>query len=306
MTQLSSSSVSEVRKFNRFYTHVLGLLNQQVYDSSFSLTETRILFEINSTSNSTAKLLQEKLVLDGGYMSRILKRFEEQQIIYKQKGEEDGRTYFIHLTEKGKNIYHDLECKADQQIQFLLKNIEIDKQQKLIESMSTIEEILSEEINESKSGISIKDDFSVEDKKDLIIEKQRAFYTDNYGFDETFLDYLNETFESETEKIWIAEDNGEFAGCVGLVRENEKTAILRWFIVEPSVRGKGIGSKLVQTLLDYCQEHQYKRVILWTISNLPVARRLYKKFGFEISETKKEELLWGQRLVEERWDLKLT
>ncbi|WP_342047287.1 bifunctional helix-turn-helix transcriptional regulator/GNAT family N-acetyltransferase [Bacillus sp. OTU530] len=305
MTQSTDSTVSEVRKFNRFYTNVLGLLNQQVYDSPFSLTETRILFEINSTSNCTAKLLQEELGLDRGYVSRILKRFEEQNMIYKQKWEEDGRTYFIHLTEKGEKIYRDLENKADQQVKFLLRNLDIDKQQKLIDSMSTIKGILSEHIDQNESVISIRDDYTAEDKKYLIIEKQRAFYTDNFGFDETFLDYLHETFDAEIEKVWIAEDNKEFAGCVGLVKENEKTAMLRWFIVESSIRGKGVGTQLVQTVLDYCKEQQYERVFLWTVSSLPIARRLYEKFGFKITETKDEKVVWGQRLVEERWDLEL-
>lgn len=305
MTQPTVSSVSKVRQFNRFYTNVLGLLNQQVYGSPFSLTETRILFEINSLSNCTAKLLQEELGLDRGYVSRILKRYEEQNMIYKQKWEEDGRTYFIHLTEKGKNIYRDLEKKANQQIEFLLRDLDSDKQQKLIESMSRIEGILSECFDQNEANISIRDDYTVEDKKDIIIEKQRAFYTANHGFDETFLDYLHETFNAKIGKIWIAEDNGKFAGCIGLVEENEKTAMLRWFIVESSIRGKGVGTQLVRALLDYCKEQQYERVYLWTVSSLPIARRLYGKFGFKITETKEEQLLWGQPIVEERWDLEL-
>ncbi|MDQ0187767.1 helix-turn-helix domain-containing GNAT family N-acetyltransferase [Cytobacillus sp. FSL W7-1323] len=296
--------VSEVRKFNRFYTKVLGLLNQQVYDSPFSLTETRILFEINSTSNCTAKFLQEELDLDRGYVSRILKRYEELEIIFKQKGKNDGRTYYIHLTEKGQIIYHELEMKAEQQVKSLLKNIEPKKQQNLIESMRIIEMILSEIINQYKSEISIRDEYTEEDKE-TIIERQRAFYSETFGFDETFSDYLHHSFEGKIKKIWIAEDNGKFAGCVGLVEDNETTALLRWFIVDPSIRGKGIGTKLVQTLLKYCKEQQYERVYLWTVSSLPVARRLYAKFGFKITKTKEEQLLWGQRIVEERWDLEL-
>jgi len=305
MIESNSESISEFRQFNRFYTNVLGLLNQQIYDSPFSLTETRILFEINSKNNCTAKLLQEELALDRGYVSRILKRFDEQNMIYKEKSEEDGRTYFIHLTEKAKNIYYDLEDKANEQVRFFLRNLDSNKQQTLIKSMNKIEEILSQQINPKEFDVYIKGDFNPEDKKELIIEKQRAFYTDNYGFDATFLDYLHETFDAEIEKVWIAENHGEFAGSIGLVKENEKTAILRWFIVEDNTRGKGVGTRLIQSLLDYCKEQQYERVILWTISSLPTARRLYKKFGFEIAETKEEQLLWGQKLIEERWDLEL-
>ncbi|MGK9184381.1 helix-turn-helix domain-containing GNAT family N-acetyltransferase [Priestia filamentosa] len=305
MIESNNESVSGFRQFNRFYTKILGLLNQEIYDSPFSLTETRVLFEINSKNKCTAKLLQEELALDRGYVSRILKRFDEQDMIYKEKSEEDGRTYFIHLTEKAKNIYYDLEDKANEQVRFFLRNLDRDKQQTLIKSMNTIEEILSQQMNLKESEIYINEHYKPEDKKELIIEKQRAFYTDKYRFDKAFLDYLYKTFDAEVEKVWIAENGGEFAGSIGLVKENEKTAMLRWFIVEDSTRGKGVGTRLIQALLDYCNEQQYERVILWTVSSLPAARRLYKKFGFEITETKEEQVLWGQKLIEERWDLEL-
>lgn len=304
MMQSTVPIVSEIRKFNRFYTKVLGLLNQQVYDSPYSLTETRILFEINNTSSCTAKFLQEELDLDRGYVSRILKRYEEQGMINKQKWEEDGRTYFIQLTEKGKMIYCDLERKAEQQVKSLLNNIAMEKQQNLIESMKIIQTILSEYIDQNESSIFIREDYTEEDKQ-LIIEKQRAYYSENYGFDETFLEYLNDSFEGNIKKIWVAEQNGNFVGCVGLVEDSKATAVLRWFIVDPSIQGKGVGTQLVQKLLHYCKEQQYDRVYLWTVSSLPVARRLYSKFGFKITESKEEQLLWGQRIVEERWDLEM-
>lgn len=253
MTKLTVSSISEVRKFNCFYTNVLGLLKQKVSDSPLSLTEIRILFEIKSKNNCTAKVLQEELGLDRGYVSRILKRFEEQNMIYKQKCEKDGRTCFIHLTETGEKIYQDLDNESNQQIEFLLRNIDINNQQKLIQAMKIIEMILSEPLDQKESIISIREGHTAEDKE-LIIETQRAFYSDSCGFDETFLGYLYKTFDEKIEKIWIAEDNGEFAGCVGLIEETEKTAQLRWFIVEPSTCGKGVGTQLVRTLLDYCKK----------------------------------------------------
>ncbi|QOY35258.1 bifunctional helix-turn-helix transcriptional regulator/GNAT family N-acetyltransferase [Anaerobacillus isosaccharinicus] len=301
--QSTSSSVFEVRKFNRFYTNVLGLLKQQLYDSPLSLTEIRILFEIKSTSNCTAKVLQEELGLDSGYVSRILNRFEEQNMICKKKCKKDGRTYIIHLTETGEKLYQDLDNESNRHIEFLLRNIDISNQQKLIEAMKTIEMILSENLKQTETLISIRDNYTAEDKE-LIIEKQRAFYADNFGFDETFLGYLHETFEANIEKIWIAEVNGEFAGCIGLVEKNEKIAQLRWFFVEPLIRGKKVGTQLIRTLLDYCVEKKYEQISLETISKLTTARRLYSKFGFELIEAK-EQFIWGQEILDEQWNLKL-
>lgn len=301
MTQ--STIVDGVRKFNRFYINYQGLFNQHVYDSPYSLTEIRVLFEINRISTCTASLLQEQLGLDRGYVSRILKTFEKQDIIYKQKGVQDGRTFFLHLTAKGTEIYHDLESKANKEIGYLLRNLTITEQQKLFESMITIENILSKHLHTQQSVVSIRDQYTADDIE-LMIEKQRAYYADTHGFDETFLDYLRETFDSNIKKIWIAEVDGKFAGCIGLVEKNENTALLRWFIVEDFTRGKGAGTKLIQTLLDYCRETKYEQLFLETISKLTTARRLYRKFGFELIEAK-EQRMWGQDIVDEQWRLKL-
>lgn len=299
MGNFKNSCALEFRKFNRFYTNVLGFLNEHIYDSPFSLTETRILFEIYNTNNCTAKMLQENLGLDRGYVSRIIKRFEKENIIYKQKCEEDGRNHFIHLTTLGKNIYKKLEKKANQQVEYILKGIDDKSQKELIDSMKAIECILSQHLYHKESMVSIRDYYISEDIK-IIIEKQRAFFADTYGWDDTFLDYLYETFDAEIEKIWIAESGGKFVGCIGLVKHDERTVQLRWFLVESASRKEGIGTQLLQILVDYCKEKKYERVFLWTVSSMSTARPLYNKFGFEITEVKKEKLLWGQNLTEER------
>lgn len=95
MKTRESSVGLKFRKFNRFYTNVLGFLNEHIYDSPFSLTETRILFEIYNTPNCTAKALQDKLGLDRGYVSRIVKQFEKEDLIYKQRSKDDARHHYI-------------------------------------------------------------------------------------------------------------------------------------------------------------------------------------------------------------------
>lgn len=119
-----STAGLKFRKFNRFYTNVLGFLNEHIYDSPFSLTETRLLFEIYNTPNCTAKALQDKLGLDRGYVSRILKQFEKENLIYKQKSKDDARHHYIYVTETGKTIYKKLEEKANEQVELMLKEID--------------------------------------------------------------------------------------------------------------------------------------------------------------------------------------
>ncbi|AIQ10810.1 bifunctional helix-turn-helix transcriptional regulator/GNAT family N-acetyltransferase [Paenibacillus durus] len=303
MPQPNLSIIKGIRKFNHFYFNYQSLFNQHVYDDSLSLTEIRMLYEINKINTCTARVLQEQLKLDKGYVSRVLKSFENKNIIYKEKCENDSRVFFLHLTSEGKDIYQSLENKANQQVMKLFEDISLRDQQKLLESMVTIENILTKQHNEDESVVTIRDHYT-DDDKEIMIEKQREFFIDNYGFDEKFLEYLRSTFEAEIEKIWIAEVDWEFAGCIGLVKKDDKTAQLRWFIVDTSARGKGVGTKLIQTLINYCQKTQYEKISLETVSQLKTARRLYSKFGFELTKAN-EQFMWGLDLVEEHWELKL-
>ncbi|WP_145325344.1 bifunctional helix-turn-helix transcriptional regulator/GNAT family N-acetyltransferase [Paenibacillus xylanexedens] len=303
MPQPNLSLVSGIRKFNRFYLNYQSFFNQHVYDDSLSLPEIRMLYEINKINACTARVLQEELKLDKGYVSRVLKSFENKNIIYKEKCENDSRVFFLHLTSEGKDVYQSLENKANQQIVKLFEDISLRDQQKLLDSMVTIENILTKQHNEYESVVTIRDQYT-DDDKEIMIEKQREFYTENCGFDENFIGYLRSTFEAKIEKIWIAEVDGEFAGCIGLVKKDDKTALLRWFIIDSSVRGKGVGTKLIQTLIKYCQKTQYEKLSLETVSQLKTARRLYSKFGFELTEAN-EQFMWGQDLVDEHWELKL-
>ncbi len=305
MKTRESSVGLKFRKFNRFHTNVLGFLNEHIYDSPFSLTETRILFEIYNTPNCTAKALQDKLGLDRGYVSRIVKQFEKEDLIYKQRSKDDARHHYIFVTETGKTIYKKLEEKANEQVELMLKEINQKEQHRLAEAMAEIEEILSQSLSARTSEISIRDYFLSEDLQ-LLIEKQRQFYAEAHGWDDTFLAYLQETFDAKIEKIWIAESGGKFAGSVGLVKHDEKTVQLRWFLVDADFRGRGLGTQLLEHLVAYCQDMKFDQIFLWTVSTMAEARPLYKKFGFRISEVKQEASLWGQQLTEERWDLELS
>ncbi|KIU11078.1 hypothetical protein SC09_Contig25orf01033 [Bacillus subtilis] len=270
-----SSTELKFRKFNLFYTNVLGFLNEHIYDSPFSLTETRILFEIYNTPNCTAKALQDKLGLDRGYVSRIVKQFEKEDLIYKQRSKDDARHHYIFVTETGKTIYKKLEEKANEQVELMLKEINQKEQHRLAEAMAEIEEILSQSLSARTSEISIRDYFLSEDLQ-LLIEKQRQFYAEAHGWDDTFLAYLQETFDAKIEKIWIAESGGKFAGSFGLVKHDEKTVQLRWFLVDADFRGRGLGTQLLEHLVAYCQDMKFDQIFLWTVSTMAEARPLYK------------------------------
>lgn len=151
-------------------------------------------------------------------------------------------------------------------------------------------------------GIVIRDQFDDDDIKQ-IIERHRVIYEEEYGFARSFGEYVADSLTENVEHLWIAERNGKFVGCIGLVEPGENTGQLRWFLVEPEARGSGVGKALMQKLLDRCKEKQYEGIFLWTVNKLPAARSIYERFGFKLTEKKPEKLLWGQNVIEERWDL---
>ena len=298
--------VSEVRSFSRFYTNIIGLLNQNILDSPYSLAEARILLEIKKTKDCTANVLADKLDVDRGYMSRILASFETRGLLTKQNSKEDGRILYLHLTQKGKQESDILEEKSDKQIEKLINHLSHKEKEKLIMALNYVEKSLSFGDN----PVTIRG-YRAEDVA-FIIERHEALYQSEYGFTPGFTDYVrkyvvkfDEHHDEEKEYIWIAEQNGKQVGVIAVVKVDETTAQLRWLLIEPEMRGKGLGRKLVETALDFCKEKGYKHVFLLTLNILEAARHLYAGYGFELTETT-ENYDWANRLIlEERWEMDL-
>lgn len=149
------------------------------------------------------------------------------------------------------------------------------------------------------------------EEAEYIIRRHRDLYADEYGFDSTFESYVGdavrkflETYDGSLENIWIAEYQGQPVGSIAIVRVDDTTSQLRWFLIEPEMRGKGLGDRLMKIAVDFCREKDYKLVYLWTLSILEAARHLYKRYGFEPTDTAEHDI-WGNHLIEERWDLVL-
>lgn len=307
MEEPESNIIREVRRFSRFYTNILGLLNKCILDSSYSLTEARILIEIYKAKECTANGLIEKLDVDRGYMSRILRKFEADELITKEKSSEDARVTFLKLTLKGKEILRELEEKSNNQAIKLISHLNFDEKEKLVESMKNIEKLL----NEKEDDIIIREynDSDIE----YIIKRHRELYKAEFGFSGEFADYVekyvlefNKKHDENKEKIWIAEYNGKQVGVIAVVKgDNNYTAQLRWFLIEPTMRGKGLGHKLAKTVLDFCKEENYKHIFLWTADVLKTARYIYGSYGFKLTEAIPNTEWAGKKVLEEKWEMDL-
>lgn len=145
---------------------------------------------------------------------------------------------------------------------------------------------------------------------DYVITRHRKLYEDEYKFSKAFSDYVeeyvlkfHEHYDKLKENMWIAEVNGKTAGVIALVKVYDDTAQLRWFLIEPEDRGKGLGRKLMETLIDFCKERGYKHILLWTVNTLEAARHLYGSYGFKLTESIENTSWTDDVIYEERWDL---
>ncbi len=295
----------EVRKFSRFYTNIIGLINGTILESPYSLAEARILLEMLMAGQCTASDLNRILGIDPGYLSRILRRFQREHLIAQKKAATDGRAKVLTLTDKGREIITKLSDASTQQIVKILEKVPGSQQVGLVRHMQAIENILS---RQTDKAIAIRD-WRMGDAG-YIAYRHGVLYEKEYGLDKIFEQYVIAGISKFMENplagnIWVAECDGQIVGSIAIVGTDKETAQLRWFLIEPEFRGSGVGRRLMTTAMAYCRDKNFKRVFLWTFQGLDAARHLYKIFGFRPTE-QVENNTWKDKLVEERWDIILN
>ncbi len=151
-------------------------------------------------------------------------------------------------------------------------------------------------------------DFVPDDTR-AIIDGQLELYAREYDLTtDVWQNYLvhaveefAERFDPARDCMIVAELAGKVQGAAAITHIDDETAQFRFFYLDESLRGKGMGRKMFAYTVDFCREKNYRRIFLWTFSTLYAARALYKEQGFAITE-EKENREWGPPLVEERWD----
>ncbi|WP_277758174.1 bifunctional helix-turn-helix transcriptional regulator/GNAT family N-acetyltransferase [Pseudomonas sp. A34-9] len=291
-----------VRGFNRFYTHQIGVLQEHLLQSDYSLTELRILYELASHGDLTSADLWQMLGLDAGYMSRIISGFEKRGLIQKVPSPTDARAAQLHLTDFGRDILIPLEKASREQIVAMLERLPEPQQKQLIGAMTLIQTLLEG----SQDSTYVLRDPQPGDMG-TVMQQQAALYTREYGWNAEFealvaevvAKYLRD-YDPTCERCWIAEKDGKVIGSVFIVRQDATTAKLRMLYVDASARGLGIGSRLVEECLRFARQIGYQKMTLWTTSNLTAARKIYQKAGFELVE---EEAIhsFGKDLVSQTW-----
>jgi DNA-binding MarR family transcriptional regulator/N-acetylglutamate synthase-like GNAT family acetyltransferase len=302
-------NIHAVRAFNRFYTRQIGVLREGLLKSPFSLTELRVLYEIAQRQQPTATELCQQLGLDPGYLSRILRGFEKRGLVRKSASEADGRQSLLGLTARGKQTFATLDTRQSEEVATMLRRLPAAEQARLVQAVRVIETVLGDR-PESKTPYILR----THQPGDMgwVVHRHGVLYAQEYGYDESFEALVAEIiakfiqhFDPRRERCWIAERDGEIVGSVFLVKKSKTVAKLRLLLVEPSARGLGIGKRLVEECLRFARQVGYKKMVLWTQSELPAARHIYQEAGFRLAQEKKHQS-WGRDdLVSQVWERKL-
>lgn len=319
---LDHDDVGAVRAFNRRYTRLIGVLEEHLLDSDFSLTEARILFELAHSGPLGVRTLRTDLGLDPGYLSRILARFESAGLVRRHRSDSDARLQLVQLTDAGRGAADDLDRRSAHDIAALLAGHSAADRRRLRTAMRTIEQLLDPATAASRAhspaasrahspaaGPASEVRLRPPRPGDYgwIIQRNAVLYAAEYGWDTDYealvakivADFLA-GHDPESERAWIAEAGGAAAGAVFCVREDDTTARLRLLLVEPSARGLGVGTALVERCLRFASEAGYRDMVLWTNDVLTAARRIYQRAGFELVDSRPHHS-FGADLVGQTW-----
>jgi len=300
--------VEAARRFNRFYTRTIGVLREGAYKSPFSLTEVRVLYELAHRDQPTATALGRDLGLDAGYLSRILRGFERRGLVLKTRSTADGRQSHLALTAQGRKVFAPLNARSHDEVAALLGGLSSAAQGRLVGAMQTIERLLGDR-EEPHAPYVLRSP----QPGDLgwVVHRHGAVYAQEYGYDAQFealvagiVAQFVQRFDPKRERCWIAEQRGEVVGSVFLVARSKSVAQLRLLLVEPNARGSGLGTRLVSECVRFARQTVYRKVMLWTQSELRAARRLYEAAGFRMVRKEKNHS-FGKDLVSETWELDL-
>ena len=302
---ITPGRISAVRKFNRVYTNLIGLLHGSYLDSPYSLTEARVLFELAQSSESEISALRGSLDIDAGYLSRILARLESDGLITREKSAADARRRVIALTGPGRQAFAQLDQRSAADIAGLLGRLTEPQQQQLTGAMGTIRDIVT-------AGPPAAFVLRALRPGDLgwVIGRNGALYAQEYGWDASYealvarivADYAGR--DDPGEAGWIAELDGSPVGCVFCMRKSASTAQLRLLLVEPRARGRGLGGRLVAECLAFARRTGYTEIVLWTNDVLTAARHIYQRAGFELVDSDQHHS-FGHDLVGQNWRLPL-
>ena len=307
MTYLPKASIEAVRHFNRFYTRQIGVLRPGMVGSPYTLPEARVLYALGRDGQSTATAIGKELSLDLGYLSRLLQSLRRRGLLQAKRAAHDARHQNLTLTDKGRKAFTLIDSRSRDEMAQMLAPLKQEERGRLVSAMKTVESVL----NGDKAPGEIVLRGHRPGDMGWVTERHAVLYYEQDGWGPGFealvagivKDFL-ENFDPKRERCWIAERNGERVGCVFVVNDKGE-ARLRLLLIEPSVRGLGLGRRLVEECIAFSREKGYRKLVLWTHAQLAAARAIYAKTGFKKLKKTETHDSFGPKAISEFWELKL-
>jgi DNA-binding MarR family transcriptional regulator/N-acetylglutamate synthase-like GNAT family acetyltransferase len=300
-----AADVAAMRRFTRFFTRQLKVIEPKHLHTDFSLPEARVVYELAQRAPLSPGQLARDLDIDGGQLSRLLQGLEQRDVITRAAAASDKRQIDIALTAKGRDAFADLNARTEAHVEQQLKMLDPAARARVVGAMARIERELGTDGGQRQLAL-----LRTHRPGDIgwIISRHGALYHHEYDWDISFEQLVAEiaaqflkAYDPQRERCWIAEIDGEPVGTVMLVKGSETVAKLRLLIVEPSARGLGIGRALTSECLRFAREVGYTRMTLWTQSILVAARSIYRAAGFELVKEEPHHS-FGHDLIGETWE----
>lgn len=309
----SPDVVAAVRAFNRFYTAAIELLTDGLVGSPYTLTEARVLYELAHGNDVEVSALRAELHLDAGYLSRILSRFTADGLVARDRSPVDGRRQVARLTPAGQATFATLDAASNEQLRALLGPLGEPDRAALLAALGQARGLLAGALatrgstGRSTGARPVRLRAPLPGDLGWVVARHGRLYAEEHGWDSSFealVAHIVADFatghDPAREAMWVAEVDGEPAGCVFCVRKAARTAQLRLLLVEPWARGLRIGSQLVDRCLDFAVAAGYDEMVLWTNDVLGSARHIYQRAGFALVDEGPHHS-FGHDLVEQTW-----
>jgi DNA-binding MarR family transcriptional regulator/GNAT superfamily N-acetyltransferase len=314
----AAARIEALREFNRFYTRRIGVLHEGLLATEFTLTESRLLWELAHRSSTTASELARELDLDAGYLSRLLGGFRRRGLVKAMPAPDDARQRRLALTPAGRKAFAPLDERSRRDTGALLAALPEAQQQQLLQALASARRLLGSSATPASPPAFMLRAHRAGDIG-WVVSRHGALYAQEYGWDLRFEALVGhiasrfiEQFDAAREACWIAESGGERVGCAFLVQARDDatnapepgTAQLRMLLVEPQARGLKLGVAFVAECERFARHAGYRRIRLWTNSLLLAARAIYQKAGYALVASEPHHS-FGHDLVGETWELQL-
>ena len=279
-----------IRKASRQLVRELGFLNQTIAGTNYSGSAVHAIIEIGMRSRLTAKKLSEILKLEKSTVSRLVKGLVKSGELLEEKSENDGREKILKLTAKGEQTLREIHKFGNTQVSGALASLNDNSKDVILDGLEAYASALAADTPNDHKDFDIKTGYRAG-----LIAGVTELHADYYSR----VHSLNEVFEAEVatnlsefmmridrdiNEIWYVEHNGRIVASIAIDGEEigNGNALLRWFIVDERYQSFGLGSRLMNEAMQFCEQNGFNEIHLWTFKGLDAARKLYERNGFAL------------------------